>query len=885
MNKRILSILLVLTMVLGSATVALAAPYDLVHRMDSAKTYSMIRFAKEPAVFKNVVGEIENYLIKAEDGKLYVAEEVNEALEAGAENFEEAVKDLEPVEIEEPSEDLEVVEVSAINSTAIKVVFNKAVTKGTGFYSAENLANYYIGIGDEDVASSSIAANNTTDYKAELQEDGKTVIISAATDPANVIWADKYTEETETFDTNASALVINSGGDEVVKNKEVTVQVRNVKDLAGNLMSTDEATFKSVDTTPATIFGGTTKFDTTSTLVDIVANEDNVTKAIVTSDDDIYFVFDEPMYDNGDVEYYLDSKNITSKVEVVAYDDSNAELYQLKALKIDGDEIKDLTLGKHEFEIVGLQDLAGNKPLGDVYTGTIEVVEPKDVDPDEEAPVVKGIEQIEEGKFEISFAVAPKNDTKIKLKDTEGNTVHEEVYSYNNGVVEFATKKADYKKGTKISYTVEVTGDDGGKIEPASGSLKADKYSERHTFKLDLEAPTVVYSKTDAEGKVTDTKWVTDKAKITVPFEDNPFDGGILLQDESGYDKKIILKLHKENGETKSLEIPFAEIATNASKPLDFNSDYELVIDVAKLVTSATNQNVKDAAAELLNDANDEFLKGDYELILPRGLVRDAKNEETNTKRLTDTASIDFVGDTITFTVTEGQVDTGASVPQTAQDLVTYNEDHDAIIVKFVGEDIDPATAKKPANYTLAGKKLASDTYVEYEILEDADGSGTKGAEVRLYLNKDTIKRDGNYTLKVSNVATSKGAKMIPVSVTVTGMKDNTRPVLESAVVTGDKKIELRFSESVKIEDAAKAANNFTVTVNGSRYTVKEVTFKDGTTDSSRNVYLELNDSIDYVGTVILVIADKDGNADYFVRDIAGNELKPERVEATVELE
>lgn len=847
--KRILSLAIVLTLLLGTVTTAFAANLDLINQVDEAKSFSWNDFIRVSDNLRYVGENIDDYLIEY-NKQYYSAKELDETTKDGT-PFLEAIEKLEPVE--EPVDELKVVEVSAINSTAIKVVFNQKVEKK----SAENLANYYIGIGDSKVDDSSIAANNkdgeTVNYKAVLQEDGRTVIISANTDPKHVIWVDKNSTDVI---AGAKALKVNAT-DSVVKNKTVTIQVRNVKTAAGKLMDTQEKSFKAVDNTPATIYGATKDTDG-----NIIRNDDNVSEVVVTSDEDVYFTFDEPVFVDTDVKFYLDSRNITQHVtQDLTVDPSG------KTLKVDKEAgIKDLTLGNHKFEAVGVEDLAGNKPVGDIYNAIIKVVEPEDDVTEDEAPVVESLVQTEEGKFVVTFKVAPKIGTKIVVKDSEGNTVVDNETMLSDGTtaavsisgtkatVKFAEKMVDYKGSTKLIYTVEVTGADGGKIEAATGSKKADKYSKVHTFKLDLVAPEVVYSTKDAKGKVVETEFVknTDLGKIVIPFKDEPFNGKVVKGTSAN---AVILKQHIGE-ETKSLTIPFEKLQV-------ISTDNVLTIDIATL---ASDNDIGAAAKAMLNKDSNALLAGEYELILPRGLV-----EDTDDKRLSDNDTvIPFAGDTVKFEVKEAGQGGGVSVPQTAQDLVEYDENHDAIIVKFVGEDIKASTAKNPANYTLAGKKLAANTYIEYETLKDEDGKVT-GGEARIFLNKDTIVRDGNYTLKVEGVSTNSGAKMLPVTVTVKGMKDNTRPVLESAVITGDAKLELRFSESVEIEDKDLAAGNFEVLVDGAVYNVKEANVHE---TNDRLVILELRDIVDYTGKTVVIRTKADKNNDYFVRDLGGNELK-----------
>lgn len=112
-------------MVLSSVSIALAAPFDLSHRTGTAN-YSFNQFVDSPSIFDEVADDMENFLIEAVDGSFYNVKDVNDRLEAGAADFAEAIEGLQPVQPGE-EDDLEVVSVSAINSTQVEVKFNKAV--------------------------------------------------------------------------------------------------------------------------------------------------------------------------------------------------------------------------------------------------------------------------------------------------------------------------------------------------------------------------------------------------------------------------------------------------------------------------------------------------------------------------------------------------------------------------------------------------------------------------------------------------------------------------------------------------------------------------------------------------------------------------------------
>lgn len=748
--------------------------------------------------------------------------------------------------------ELKVESVSAINSTKLAVTFNQKVDKN----SAEKLENYYIGLTEANVADSSVEALNTGNYTADLQADGKTVIISGATED-DVIWADKYAAS----GTTPSALKVDAATptpNEVVKGKTVYVQVRNIKDaVSGKLMDTQEESFKAVDAVAPKLYGSKVAASGA-----VTATTNNVTETLVTTGNDVFFIFDEPINDVANVKFYLNSRNISNHVTIDTVTDPTG-----KTIKIDGTaaSLEDYVVGEYTFEAVGVEDLAGNKAVNDTHTAVLKVVEP--AEGAVEAPTVQNITQTEEGKFVVTFAAAPENGTLIVVKDSEGNTVKSQATTGADATVEveFATDITDYNTSTELLYTVEVTGADGGKIVADGSNKTADKYKKVHKFQLDLTAPTVVYSTIGLDGKEIPTVFA-NTTKINVPFADAIFGGKMALA-AGAPAKNIVLKLHS-NGETYTLVIPFADLTGSGASEFD-DATGMLTLDIADLVTNGSTPAVKEGATALLNDAKTALLAGDYELTLPRGLITD-----TDEKKLVKGSGanlVPFAGDVINFKVTSGPGAT-PSVPQTAQDLVSYDDSQDAIIVEFVGRDIKAETAKNPANYTLAGNVLESNTKIEYQTLKDAAGNVTGGV-ARIFLNNDTIARDGNYTLTVKNVATTAGAKMLPTSVTVNDMLDNTLPVLQTAVITGNAKLELTFSESIDIAagNEALAAANFLVEVNGAAYNVATAT-PHATND--KVVVIELNDTIQYAGKTVTVTTKKNQNNDVFVTDIGNNLLK-----------
>jgi len=102
MNKRIASLVLALMMILSSFTTVFAMDLDLFNPVTDT-THSFNSFVDSPAVFEDVSSNVGDYLIEFE-GNYYKVSEVSAKLLAGAANFEEAIEDLTPVDIEVPEE-------------------------------------------------------------------------------------------------------------------------------------------------------------------------------------------------------------------------------------------------------------------------------------------------------------------------------------------------------------------------------------------------------------------------------------------------------------------------------------------------------------------------------------------------------------------------------------------------------------------------------------------------------------------------------------------------------------------------------------------------------------------------------------------------------------
>ncbi|BAQ09954.1 hypothetical protein OXB_1483 [Bacillus sp. OxB-1] len=735
--------------------------------------------------------------------------------------------------------ELKVESVSAINATQVKIVFNQEVDES----SAENLDNYYIGL-TKDVDSKFVTDLGNTGYTAELQKDGKTVIISADNVTTHSIWTDKHT---------GAQPIKTSATETVLENRTVYVQIKDIKLANGKLADAVESSFVAKDSEGP-------KFASTSYSVEKV-------------DEDPVIIFNEPVVfdidasgtvNTGDTQFYLNGTNVTAAVSYATALNTPAAK---SAIKVDLSAVAadfELEEGNNTFEVVGLEDFAGNSTTPSRITTTINVAESA-----VEAPKVTGVEQVHDGAFRVIFdkAIAAStgtvtvknnkndgNDLVVTLNDVAGAVLDTTYLGAGVAyIVEFdedgtysAVSDEVYQGANSVIRTVEVKD-----FKDATGNKTGAKHTKAYTFKKDNVAPTAVSAKVINDDPVTGS----GDQDIQLTFTDAPFNG--LTQIGSGSDN-IILKV-AENGVTATVAVPFASVTQDAPTA----NIYTLALDAGNTTPLASQY----ASEADLFDGNGK-LKAGITVTLPYGLVEDTNDTDTPQYK----AGYQFIGATLNV-----QGGSSAVVPQTSQANVEYNADLNAIEVIFVGEDIDAATVTNKANYTFDGKSVAdiAGASIEYSVT-----SGTKLA--RIFLPDNSVVRDGNYNLTIKNVATKSGAKMLPTTVVVYDVEDNTQPLATAAKVTSDNTIEVTFDETLDVVAAAPVANaerNFKVIVGGATYNVSGVVAK-----NTRTLVLTTVDTFDYNKAVQVQFA-PDASNDVFVTDVAGNKAATKTVTATKDVQ
>lgn len=229
-SKRLLSLLLALTLILSMTTVAFAKDYDIINK-NTRDPKDFFDLVDDIDFFADVLDNPDQYVIEV-NGKYYEVEQVDAATKDGT-LIDEAVVDLLPVDLD-TEEELKVVSVSAINVNQVKVVFNQAVDTETASFELKRGAQNFT-IADvewneaEDTAVLTSAVSNLNTGATDLTY---TVIVSGLTDESIV--------ETVVFEpVTATSVVITSDNVVLADNAPVKFEVRNQYDTDMKINSND----------------------------------------------------------------------------------------------------------------------------------------------------------------------------------------------------------------------------------------------------------------------------------------------------------------------------------------------------------------------------------------------------------------------------------------------------------------------------------------------------------------------------------------------------------------------------------------------------------------------------------------------------------------------
>lgn len=466
-----------------------------------------------------------------------------------------------------------------------------------------------------------------------------------------------------------------------------------------------------------------------------------------------------------------------------------------------------------------------------------------------------------------------------QIKDSNNNETGTQKGSYT--IVENAAAPAVSKVEALTSNSFKVTFDKaiaGTAATDAISNLVVKKgsntlASSRVTGVLATDKKSITY--TVSTSSTDEVKLYGDNettANLTVSFDGYKDANGLLGAAYSGNvtlskDAKAPALLSKNlvsvDSANKVVTLTFDEaVDAVAAKNAD------IVIKKDGIVQSATAI-AKPAVADVSSDTTERTVTltfttaladGDYELVLPKGLVKD---KELN----------DSVSDSVSFKVSSA---VSYFVPTVT--APTASGTSNVITVTTTNDFTD--SAKDLANYTLDDTALPAGTTIDF--VDDK-----KKVEIKL---PDSFKVTSNASYKLgisSKVKDSTGASVAANATTggvftqQVALVDNVAPTLVSAKLVADSTdatkfntITLTLSEALQAVGTVDQLKDFVVTVNGSEVPVNSVTLN---STNSKKVDLVIGDGSTLYAitqpTVVKVAPISTTNTVVDVKDIQGNAL------------
>jgi len=475
MRKRraVLSLGIALALVISLVSVAYAADFDLYNRETKAEL-DLFEWLWDADTAVDVGFNPSNYLIEANE-EWYEFEQVNNKFTIDPDiALEDAITDLEPVDFEEPADELEVVSVSAISETVD--------VKGTLEFAIN---------GKEEAA----------DLK-DLKEAGYDVKFLASKD----VFADNATtSETGKVDVADGTefeyqVVVSKDGEEVAKSARQKVKAQVYANTVTEITSVDVVLVKDADADNVTLDSNTLVKDETANLV--VKGKVKGSDKEVTITDNVKFSVNRPAVATVDTEGLVTAK-VKGTVTVTIKAGDIEETLNLKVenetRKVDADKSSiavdkvELAAGKSSDKIrVELKDQYGDDFAAIVTAENDEKVE---VLGSATAPEVKEDEKTIVGAYDLTLTAGnktAKGNVVVKAGDVELGKIYVEVKE--------AGDVADYVLETE-NTELDIKGKDSNEMPTATLTLKS----------VDKDGLVVDEDITISTGKFADA---TDKAFV-----------------------------------------------------------------------------------------------------------------------------------------------------------------------------------------------------------------------------------------------------------------------------------------------------------------------------------------------------------------------------------
>ncbi|WP_010286903.1 immunoglobulin-like domain-containing protein [Kurthia massiliensis] len=405
---------------------------------------------------------------------------------------------------------------------------------------------------------------------------------------------------------------------------------------------------------------------------------------------------------------------------------------------------------------------------------------------DASAPTVKSVEAVNSNTFTINFSKAVDGDD-----------------------LATAVKNLKVQKGSSVIATDRV-----------NGTLSADKKSATITVDESENGELKLYNDNETSVELTVS---FDGYKDANGLLGSAYTGKVTLSKDAKAPAILSKNLVTLDADKKVITVAFDEAITAVTaKENDIVVKKDGIVQTTLKPTVAVVADTQNKNTKLELTFATALTDGEYDVVLPKGLVKDTDNNEN----ASDTVSVKVSSVAATF------------IPK-----VTANKN---VITVESDKDLTDS-AKDVANYTLDDAALPAGTTIDF--IDDKK-------HVNIVLPASfQVPADANYKLGVSaNVKNIDGAS---ASASATEAKaffqqvpltDNVAPVLKSAklvTVTGDDtkfdKIELTLSESAELLDTVvDEKQDFVVTVNGSKVVVTNVAVANDkvtlTLDASYNV-------------------------------------------------
>lgn len=545
--------------------------------------------------------------------------------------------------------------------------------------------------------------------------------------------------------TNPAAPVLKSG-------VFTFTSVGHTNNVAANVAAAElSKDGKTLTIVPATFFNGDYAVTITKDVKDTDGNAFGGYSELVSLKDDVRpsvagvtypvngtarIAFSEPVNAN--------DAAIASALTITKDKDGSSIAVTASEVTVDTDDYKSFDLDISGFtakenytvKLVGLRDFAGN--LISPNPTTLKVVNGvvDDVDPE-----VVGVEVNNDKKFTLQFSEQVVIDANLVIKvagdkvvtGTPGASEIKGTIAYATGDKTKVVVTLDAAQTALKTITVDANYVDLSNNQGAA-------FSKLVEFKADTTAPKYVSHEVK--------KLADGKQYLIVKFDEN-------VTVATGTPTNALTGTYVDADSITYTATPIALASATSYDPANVGTSDSIKIDLST------------------------WTAGQYTAKIEAGLVEDAASTPNASVAKTVTFTLGTVGDTTKPAIVDGDSD-----PSNGYSGITVQTTEDIVEVKFT-EDVTAATALNVNNYLVEGVAV----FEKAIFKEDAQ-------TVELTLKDNAISVTGDREFTIKNVVDKAGNVMKTVTTQVE-FKENVKPQLVSAKITGAKEITATFSEGI----------------------------------------------------------------------------------------